>query len=89
MKINGVVGESMTLNVIHETDDDGKPTVVVHCPEFSVVGSGLDIYDALLSLAQEIYDLRSHYVDEPDERLATDALRLKKRYVEWFARERK
>jgi len=46
MTINGEVGESMILNVIHETDDEGRPTVVVHFPAFSVVGSGIDLFDA-------------------------------------------
>src|SRR6185312_9343234 len=84
MTINGEVGESMILNVIHETDDEGRPTVVVHFPAFNVVGSGIDIFDALLSLAQEIVDIRPHFADEPDEKLAPDALRLKRRLVEWF-----
>lgn len=83
--MNGRVGETMTLNVIHEDeDDDGTPVVVVHCPEFNAVGSGVDISDALRFLASEIEDLKVHYVDEPDERLAPDALRLKRRMVEWF-----
>jgi phage tail sheath gpL-like len=85
-KVNGEVGKAMTLNVIHDTDDSGRPTVVVHLEDFNCVASGPDIYDALLSLAQEVYDMRAHYVDEPDERLAPDALRTKRNFVEWFSR---
>lgn len=87
-KINAVVGESMTLDVIHETSDEGEPRVMVCCPQFSVVGVGIDIFDALIALAQEIIDIRPHYIDEPDEKLAPDALRLKRRLVEWFPRRK-
>lgn len=87
MSGNRVIGESMTLDVIHETSDEGKPIVVVCCPEFSATGSGVDIFDALLSLAQEIVDLRPHFIDEPDEKLAPDAIQIKRRMVEWFRHE--
>lgn len=87
MKTNGRVGESMTLNAIHETSDGGEPVVVVHCPEFNAVGSGADIVDALMQLAAEIHDLSEHFIDEPDEKLAPDALQLKQRMREWLRHE--